>query len=115
MTTIDDRPVLAAISEPAGPKSRCGVVEVRRLQADVCDSVAYEWCVFASVHLDRIETGVVGLPGDRRSVGTIAGALGDEPSAERVPAQFVQRDRAEVGVLRSAAGGLVDRGPGQCR
>lgn len=44
--------------------------------------------MFAAVDLDGAETGMAGLAGDRRAVSAFARALGDEPGAERVPAEF---------------------------
>lgn len=71
--------------------------------------------MFAAVHFDGVEAGVAGLAGDRGSVGTVAGALGDEACAERVSAEFGKCCGVVAGVFGASADGLVDRGPGQRR
>ncbi|NIL86988.1 hypothetical protein RhoFasGS6_04402 [Rhodococcus fascians] len=69
--------------------------------------------MLAAVHLDRVETCVTCLAGDGGSVGTVAGALGDEAGAERVSAEFGECGGVISGAFGAAADGLVDRGPGQ--
>ena len=49
--------------------------------------------MFAALHLDGVEAGVAGLAGVRGSVGTVAGALGDEACAERVSQVLGGRSR----------------------
>lgn len=52
------------------------------LQTYVGDRVPDQWRVFAPVHLDGVETGMPGLAGNSGTVGSVAGALRDEPGAE---------------------------------
>ncbi|ORI20693.1 hypothetical protein BJI47_00755 [Rhodococcus sp. 1168] len=47
----------------------------KALQPDADDCVSDQRRVFAAVHLDGVEAGVAGLPGDGGSDGTVAGAL----------------------------------------
>lgn len=67
--------------------------------------------MFAAVCLDRVETGVTGLAGDRGAIGTVAGALGDEPGAQGVTTELEELGGVVSGVLGAAADGPVDRGP----
>ena len=83
------------------------------LETDVCHGVTHQGRMFTSVHLHGIEAGVAGLAGDGGSVGAVAGALGDKPSAERVPAQFAQCGGVVAGLFGAATDGLVDCCSGQ--
>lgn len=65
-----------------------------------------------AISLDGVEAVVAGLSGDGVSVGSIAGALGNESSAESVPAEFGD---CCGGVAGATADGLVDRRPRQGR
>jgi hypothetical protein len=79
------------------------------LEANFCHSVPNKWCMFAAVHLDGVEAGVSGLPGDGGSVGTVTGALGDEASTERMSTESGESCGVITGVSGAAADGLVNR------
>ena len=54
-----------------------------------------------------------GLPGNRGSVGAVAGASCDKAGAEGVTAQFGQRGGVVTCMRCTASDGLMDRSPGQ--
>lgn len=87
-----------------------------QLQTDFCHGIPYEGRVFASVDLDGVEAGVAGLAGDCGAVGAVTGALGDEPGAEGMSAEFGEGGGVVAGVFGAAADGFVDRSSRQrCR
>ena len=63
--------------------------------------------MLAAVHLDRVEAGVAGLAGDGGSVGTVAGALCDKPSAQGMTSELGESGWVEARVVSTATDGLV--------
>lgn len=63
-------------------------------------------CVFAAVHLDRVETGVTCRRAMADSPATPSHApLGDEGGAQRMSTKIGERAGTEVGVFAASAGG----------
>src|SRR5664279_1371800 len=79
------------------------------LEAEAGDGVADQGGVFAGVDLEHHRGAVSGLPHDRVRVGALPEGLGDEPGAQRVPAQFVDLGGGEPGGGGAALDHFGDR------
>src|SRR5664279_3536714 len=74
---------------PVGAVPISIVVVMAGSEAEAGDGVADQGGVFAGVDLEHHRGAVPGLPHDRVGVGAGPGGLGDEPGAQRVPAELV--------------------------
>src|SRR5664280_1653218 len=88
------------------------VVVMTGLEAEAGDGVADQGSVFAGIDLEHHRGAVPGLPHDRVGVGAGPEGLGDEPGAQRVPAELVDLGGGEAGGGGAAVDHLVDRVPG---